>query len=316
MRVHAVFRLLEHQRVLRLHDLVRALQTALGGQAVHELALRPRLFHERAVDLEPVERGIPGLALLLLPRVHGRPHVPVDHIRAPHRLVGVVLDFDGAHPRGLRPRDELGIRLEALRAAAHEVDRVDGGELQPGVHDVVPVAHVDDFFVFDLPERLLDGERVRHDLARVVEVSEPVHHRHRPVRREVQHVLVRKRARHHDVVEPRQHARDVARLLAAAEADVVRTEVDGVPAEQVEARLERHARAQGRLGEDHAQRLALERAEGPIAGGELGLDLGRAVQQVLNFGLVKVVDGDERGRGGLVALGHGLRAGRGRSGEG
>mmetsp|Transcript_10935 Transcript_10935/g.45936 ORF Transcript_10935/g.45936 Transcript_10935/m.45936 type:complete len:231 (+) Transcript_10935:1291-1983(+) len=186
------------------------------------------------------------------------------------------------------------------------MDGIDGGKLQPGVHDVVPVAHVDDFFVFHLPERLLDGQRVRHDLARVVEVGQTVHHRHGTVRGEVQHILVRKRARHDDVVESRQNARDVPRLLAAAEADVVRAEVDGVPAEQVEARLEGHARAQGRLGEDHAQRLALERSEGPIAGGELGLDLGRAIQQVLDLGLVQVVDGDERGRGGFVALGHGL----------
>lgn len=59
------------------------------------------------------------------------------------------------------------------------------------------------------------------------------------------------------------------RRVAGAEALVTRvtaqpvfpTEVHGVASQEMESRLERHAGAQGRLGEDHAQRLALAQGQ-------------------------------------------------------
>jgi hypothetical protein len=67
----------------------------------------------------------------------------------------------------------------------------------------------------------LDGKRIRHYLARVVEIGQPVDNGDASELRQVQHVLVRERARHDYVVEPGQHTRDVPGFFPSPEADVI-----------------------------------------------------------------------------------------------
>ena len=141
---------------------------------MHEFALRSGFFHKFTIDLEPVESGVARFALFLLSRVHGGPDIAVDHVRALHRVVRVVPDFDGGNTSGLRAFQELRIRLEPDGTAAYEVNRIHRGELDPGMHDVVPVTDVHYLFTLYLSEGLFYCEGIRHDLARVVEVSQPV----------------------------------------------------------------------------------------------------------------------------------------------
>jgi ribosomal protein L10 len=72
-------------------------------------------------------------------------------------------------------------------------------------------------------------------LAGVVVIGEAVDDGHVAVLREVQDVLVTKDARHNDVIEAAENARDILGGLALAQLDGVRPEVKGVASEKVEA---------------------------------------------------------------------------------
>ena len=125
---------------------------------------------------------------------------------------------------------------------------------QKAAHALVAVSDVDDLLALDGTEDLLDGERVGDDLARVVVVGQSIDHGHGRVLRQLEHVRVREEARHDDVVHRGEHAGDVLGRLVLADADLL-AEAQGVAAKAEETGLERHARAGGRLHEDHRERL-------------------------------------------------------------
>ncbi len=78
--------------------------------------------------------------------------------------------------------------------------------------------------------------------------------------RHLHHDFVGEGANHDSLHHAFQVLGNVVHRLPLAEADLGRREIERMPAELLHTHVERHARAQRRLLEDHRQRLALQRA--------------------------------------------------------
>ena len=123
----------------------------------------------------------------------------------------------------------------------------------------------------------MEGPEVGQRLARVRVVAQRVDHRDAAVARHLLDVAVLEDARGDDVHVAAEDAREVADGLALAELDFALAEGGRVAAELGHGHLERDARAQRRLLEEHAERLPLEdRPEAPfprqrllLAGGDV-----------------------------------------------
>src|SRR3972149_4062061 len=99
LRVQAVLRLIPDDGLRSIDHLIRDLEPAVRGEAVHDDRVLLRLVHEELVDLVRLEDPLP-LPLLLL-HAHGNPDVRVHDIRP----------LDGVH-RVLQNSD-LGARARA-----------------------------------------------------------------------------------------------------------------------------------------------------------------------------------------------------------
>mmetsp|Transcript_30429 Transcript_30429/g.51277 ORF Transcript_30429/g.51277 Transcript_30429/m.51277 type:complete len:307 (-) Transcript_30429:337-1257(-) len=291
--VHAVLRLLEDDGVGRFTDFVGAFTAALRRQTVQELALLPCPRHHGSVHLEALvtEHALARCRLILL--LHGRPDICVDEVSANHCGFGIVTDGDLRDARRLSHRQSLHVREKTFRAAAHELHWHDCGIAHPRVDNVVAIAHVHHFRAFQLSARLPNSQGIGQNLAGVVVIGEAVDDGHAAVLCEVQDVLVTKDARHNDVIEAAENARDILGGLALAQLDGVRPEVKGVASEKVEARLERNPSAHRWLREDHSHRLPLERLERPIPRLEQRLHLLSPLQQSEQLVLCEVVQVQE-----------------------
>mmetsp|Transcript_4906 Transcript_4906/g.14214 ORF Transcript_4906/g.14214 Transcript_4906/m.14214 type:complete len:210 (+) Transcript_4906:2822-3451(+) len=159
--------------------------------------------------------------------------------------------------------------LVALGAGAHKIKLEAVCQPEPRVHNVVPIADIHDLKVLIPSKMLFHGQDVRHDLTRMVVVSEAVDHRHGGILCEIDNILVVKEAGHDDVVVPAQDPGDVLRGLPAAELDRVWVEVDGVPPEPIEPRLEAHPGAHRGLREYHRHGLSRKGFERLVALPEL-----------------------------------------------
>ena len=121
----------------------------------------------------------------------------------------------------------------------------------------------------------------------------------------------------------REHAGGVGDRLAAAELELVGAQHDRQAAEPVDRRLERHARARGRLGEVARDGIAVEGARASRAGGASSRRRGRAARELRR---VEVGDPQQVAarcvvrRRGMVMRGRHARSGRtcsaGRRGRG
>ena len=150
---------------------------------------------------------------------------------------------EGSYPDGVRG-DEVHPQL---RAGDHE-----------RVADVVAVAEVGDADAVEPAQLLADRHHVGDRLAGVELVGEPVDDGDVGVLGELVDVGLLERADHDPVEVAGEHHRGVLDRLAAAELQVAGGEVEARPAELRDADLEAHARARGRLLEDHPERAALE----------------------------------------------------------
>ena len=74
--------LVEHKRIVRIHDGIRHFETAVCGKAVHEIGVFARFCHQRVIDLVRLEDADTFLQLFLL--THAGPHVRVESIDAFH----------------------------------------------------------------------------------------------------------------------------------------------------------------------------------------------------------------------------------------
>ena len=129
------------------------------------------------------------------------------------------------------------------------------------VVDVVAVADEREDEAVGAAEALAEREQVGERLARVLAERQAVDHRDRRLGGELDDDLVGAGPGDDRVDEPLEVAGDVADALAGAHDDVL-GQVDRVAAELVHPGLERHARPQARLLEEHRQRPPGERRGG------------------------------------------------------
>mmetsp|Transcript_17396 Transcript_17396/g.46963 ORF Transcript_17396/g.46963 Transcript_17396/m.46963 type:complete len:385 (+) Transcript_17396:89-1243(+) len=285
--VHAVLCLLEDFGRWALHHLVRHLAPTLRRQTVEEdgVLLASRL-HELRRDTKALKALEALLERVLLS--HGRPHIRVNDICPRHSCCDVTRHSRLARARLVHLGHPLLAGAKTFRAGAHKVDVGNHGELEPGLDDVVPVAHVDDALARDVTEHLLDGEGVGDDLAGVVEVGKAIDHGNLGVLGKLQEVCVAEEAGHDDVVVARQHAAHVLDSLARAQADLI-PKAERVAAEESHARLERHASATRGLCKYHGHRAAVKGAIGRGARLDKGLDLLGKIKDVAQLERCEVI---------------------------
>ena len=95
-----------------------------------------------------------------------------------------------------------------------------GGQAQPTVYDVVAISHIGDLEVVQPSALLFDRQKVGHDLARMVEVGQPVDDWYGGVSRQLEQVLVVKKACHDHVVVTAEDACDILSRFALAHVDL------------------------------------------------------------------------------------------------
>ena len=225
---------------------------------MQEFAAEIAELHQLAVDLKIVEHAH-ALLLRHLVFIQAVPHVGVDEVRAAHG-VAVVRDLPraaGDAAVGLHDLLVVLIQLMPLRAVVDkmhaELRRDEAGR---GAH-LRAVADEDDLAVlelFALRQVLHDRAQIADFLRGVVVVGHAVDDRDRAGFRQIDDGLVVDHARHYDVHELGEHLARVADGLMTAELDHAGSEILRVAAHLAHRRLERDARARGRLLEDHAQR--------------------------------------------------------------
>ena len=88
LRMHAVLRLIEDDRLRAVEHRIGDLGVAVRGEAMHEDGVLLRVRHQLLVDLVGLEdrRALGGLML----KAHAGADVGVDGIRAVHGLDGIV----------------------------------------------------------------------------------------------------------------------------------------------------------------------------------------------------------------------------------
>jgi endonuclease/exonuclease/phosphatase family metal-dependent hydrolase len=236
----------------------------MSGQAVQREGVRRRLVEQRVV--EPVGRErLPRGPRVRAVVAHRDPHVRVDGVRSPHRLVRVL---DQRRARAV-------VEAVARRRGDHDLHLGEPAEHGQRPCDVVAVADVGEPAAGDRPERLAQRHQVGQRLARVVQRREHVHHRHRGVLGQlVDHPLLagahadRRRVAGED-------QRRVAQRLPARELQLARAQDHRMPPELHHGGLERRARARRGLLEQQGDGAALQR---PRGGGRL-LERERPVEQ-------------------------------------
>ena len=271
--VQAVLRLVPDRRALAVEHVLGDLLARMRGQAVQHDGVVARLRQQVGVDAVGREQLAAAVGVVLV--AHAHPDVGVDGVRAPHRLGGL-------HAR------RLGQRELRRRGHGHLHAGDPSGDQERAGH-VVAVAHVGELQPLERSEALEQGHQVRERLAGVVLLGEHVDHGDRGVLRELGHGLVRARPDADGVDHPRQHERHVARRLAARHLELALAQDQRMPAQLVDARLEGHARAGGRLVEHERDALAVERARGQA----VGLELDRPLQEPPLLSGRKLLSGQE-----------------------
>ena len=92
--MQAVLGLIEHNRAMRFHYLVRHFLAALGRQTVHEDGVGMRFCEQRVIDLERGERRGPRFSFALL--THAGPHIGIDRIGAVESLCQIASNSNPA----------------------------------------------------------------------------------------------------------------------------------------------------------------------------------------------------------------------------
>src|SRR5581483_7019689 len=153
--------------------------------------------------------------------------------------------------------------------------------------DVVAISDERNLEALQVPFGLPDGEIVGHGLAGMAVVCEPIDHRNAGELRHLLDDFVGKRANHdalHHALEILGH---VVNRFALAKINFRWRKINRKASQLLNADVERHARAQRRLLENHRQGFAFKRL---TVGGWMSFDLPCEDQQVLDFGRREVFD--------------------------
>mmetsp|Transcript_4411 Transcript_4411/g.13916 ORF Transcript_4411/g.13916 Transcript_4411/m.13916 type:complete len:351 (+) Transcript_4411:67-1119(+) len=265
--VESIFRLIKHNRLRPVDDLRSLLLAAHGGQAVHEHRRLVGELHETRGDLERHQSGEP-LGLCVAGDAVRHPRVAVDRVDARDGLFSRAADLHAACAELLALLEDaiLDGEVGAGRPRDAAVDAHDRARSHEVVGDVVlAVSHKREFqpsvdqgqrvaAELVLRERLQVGEHL-HGVRRVVQ---SVDDGHRRVLRKPRNLRARPDARRHGIDHAREHGARVFISLLFAQRRVAGHVRDRVAPELSHAHLQRDARAQARLLEEHEQRLLLQ----------------------------------------------------------
>ena len=143
--MQAIFRLIEHDRARRIHDLVGDFKAAMRRQAVQENGVRRGLHHQPVVHLIAARKVSSRFGLFVL-LAHAGPDVRVNGLRAGDGFfrLSEQLDLAAASPlpRAALRCDDFGVRLVTLRRGdAHLRAQPRAGDHQRMAH-VIAVADV------------------------------------------------------------------------------------------------------------------------------------------------------------------------------
>ncbi len=261
MGVQAVLGLIEDDALRALDDLGADLFLAMRGQAVHEDGVSGRRGHEFGRHAVGQQRR--GVALGQVLVAHRRPDVGVDDVDVAHRAVRAAEGARRARAAGFAQLAEMAEEgfARAMRRRAPEGDRDPAHHRRFGQrlgHVVARVADVGQPQPRERAEALADRQQVADRLAGVRRRRQAVDDRDGRRRREPLERLVGMSADHDRVDEAREHAGSVLGRLAGADHEVRSAGEERVPAQLRHRDLERDARAQARLLEEHRQRLPAE----------------------------------------------------------
>ena len=303
-RVHPVLRLVKDdavrglEHVLGHFDTVQpellvhvaaglCLQVVVGGEAVHELAVRiAGALHQFRIHLirhQQADALLPDFGGL----AHGNPDVGIDEVAALHAGIHVVRDGDaGSGLGGDRHAlgHQFGGRLQGLRGDDAYIHPHLGAAHQQGVaHVETGITQIGKGYVLQgLVAVLGHREKVGEDLRGMEFVGEAVPHGDAGILGELFHGRLGESAVLDAVEHPSQHASRVLHRFLDADLGAGGTQVGHMRALVVGGHLEGATGAGGGLLEDEGDVLAGHR--GTFGALPLGaLEVAGEVQQVLDF---------------------------------
>ncbi len=257
--MHAVFGLVEDDRLRAVEDCVGDFGVAMGGEAVHEDCIGLGVGHEGFVDLVGLEDGsaLGGLVL----EAHAGADVGVDGVGSGDGLDGILHEGDAAAGGfgdfdGLVDDVELG--AEVFGAGDGAVRAKLGGGEHEGVADVVSVADVGEVKTLRGAEALFEGEEVGDGLAGVFEVGERVDDGDFGAGGHLGDGVVGVGAEDDEAHPALDVVGHIGEALALAEGGLGLVDEDGVAAEGVDGGFEGEAGAEGRLLEEHDHLAGVE----------------------------------------------------------
>src|SRR5713101_180845 len=178
LHVHAVFGLIEDDRLRTVEDFRGDFQAAVRRKTVHEYGVRRGERHQLGVDLIRLEHGVSHLPLGL--KSHAGPGIGVDAHRAVHRFarVGQQLDFGFRFARhAFAIGDNFRQRCVFRGRSYAQVNAEASGKINQRVANIVAITDVGKFEAAKRAEFFFEGEKIRERLARMKLVGERIDHR-------------------------------------------------------------------------------------------------------------------------------------------
>mmetsp|Transcript_23487 Transcript_23487/g.41323 ORF Transcript_23487/g.41323 Transcript_23487/m.41323 type:complete len:310 (+) Transcript_23487:1696-2625(+) len=250
LRMQPVFSLVKDHRMRAIHHFGRRLVVAVGGQAVHEQAVILGLAHQFCIHLIAAQLVVPPLARGLR-IVHRHPGVCHHKISTFHGNVRIAL----CGIKTLKRR--LGV--QRLGAGEHEIKVKLFGRMGKAGKNVVAIPAPHNLFAFDRAIVFLERHDVRHDLARVRAVGQPVDDRHRGVFGHLKQRLFLKRADHDQVHITAEHAGGVGDGFAVPKLHIAPRQDHGFSAHLAYAHVKGNARPGGWFFKDQRYHMARQR---------------------------------------------------------
>ena len=128
--------------------------------------------------------------------------------------------------------------------------------MQQGICHVIAVADIGELQAFQRTLMLLDGQKVRQYLCRMLVIGKTVDDRNRTVLRKIDDVLMVKSSDHDTIYHSRENVSSIVDGFATSDLDVIGRKEERMSAELVHTDLKRDTGSCGRFGEDHAEGLS------------------------------------------------------------
>src|SRR5207253_8291160 len=130
------------------------------------------------------------------------------------------------------------VRLIACRTSYRDAHSLKCPAEKQRVADVVPIADISELQSFQFPLRLLNSEKIGHDLCRMLKVAQRVDNGHTRILRQLHHSVVRVDSGNNPVEISAQNPRSILHRLSSAKLKLIGREVDRVPTKSTGSNLE------------------------------------------------------------------------------